>query len=227
MDLKGILNRLRTMRILSWSHGHVHLTVGLDTNAILLPLPVSPPCTIQLSCLLFCYQTVIRTYGKRPRVIQFTCSKCRRLLRGGILGGELMYIILDGHFTSMCWFHANMEACTLASIASTLLLIVSGSFLLLDVLGGLDVVVRGFVAKVGLFVDGLLIGQLVFICVGSFSYILVQWIRTVVDWPCITLDDDKHVCPESDDCSIPVHVHYYAIILLVIFITNLCLLVCI
>ena len=53
-----------------------------------------------------------------------------------ILGGELMYIILDGHFTSMCWFHADMEACTLVSIASTLMLIVPGSFLLLDVLGG-------------------------------------------------------------------------------------------
>ena len=46
-----------------------------------------------------------------------------------------MYIILDGHFTSMCWFHADMEACTLVSIASTLMLIVPGSFLLLDVLG--------------------------------------------------------------------------------------------
>ena len=62
-----------------------------------------------------------------------------------------------------------MEACTLASIASTLLLIVSGFFLPLDVLGGLDVAVCGFVAKVALFVDGLMIGQLVLIFVGSFS----------------------------------------------------------
>ncbi|XP_062520125.1 uncharacterized protein LOC134195129 isoform X2 [Corticium candelabrum] len=142
----------------------------------------------------------------------------------GILSGELMYIILDGHFTSMCWLHADMNACTLASIASTLLLIVSGSFLLLDVLGALDFVERPLVTKAALFVDGLLVGQLVFIFVGSFSYTLVQWIRTVVDWPYITLDDDKHVCPELDDCSIPVHVHYCAMILLVIFITNLCLL---
>ncbi|XP_062520153.1 uncharacterized protein LOC134195162 [Corticium candelabrum] len=160
---------------------------------------------------------------KRLRTIRIVFLVLAAVARG-ILGGELMYIILDGHFTSMCWFHADMEACTLASIASTLLLIVSGSFLLLDVLGGLDVVVRGFVAKVALFVDGLLIGQLVFIFLGAFLYTLVQWIRTVVDWPYITLDDDKHVCPESDDCSIPVHVHYCAMILLVIFITNLCLL---
>jgi hypothetical protein len=113
-----------------------------------------------------------------------------------------------------------MSACQLERVGSTLNILVSCSMLILDQLFDRRTVPR--ISLVLLCIEALLGGQISVLWLGTFLYLLVQWSRTVADFPYITLDDYEHVCPNktSDDCVIPGKVQASAVVVLFLCIVS-------
>ena len=115
----------------------------------------------------------------------------------------LDHIVLEGRHTFECWFYTDRNACQLERVAATLTIFVSCSLLIADQL--IDRVTMLRVGLILLWIEAFVGGQLCVLWLGTFVYLMVQWYRTVSDFPYITLNDNIHVCPNKtmDDCSIP------------------------
>ena len=121
---------------------------------------------------------------------------------------KMDHIILDGHHTAECWFHAEFSACQLCRVSSSLTIFLCGLWLIFEIL----VDSRNFptASRAALWIEAFFSGDMVVLWTGTVMYLTVQWIRTVADWPYIFLDKYQQACPfilssniSTDGCSIP------------------------
>jgi hypothetical protein len=79
-------------------------------------------------------------------------------------------------------------------------------------------------SRAALWIEAFLSGDMVMLWTGTFVYLTVQWIRTVVDWPYIFLDEYRLACPyvinnsniSVGECSIPDGTKVYAAFILLL-----------
>lgn len=116
---------------------------------------------------------------------------------------QMEHIVVDGSHVAECWFHADYGACQLVRAATSITIFLCGSWLVFEILFD-SYQYPGVIGGV-LWIEAFFGSQTTVLYAGTLVFLTVQWIRTAVDWPYISLDTGRNLCPSTggDDCSIP------------------------
>ncbi|XP_062521249.1 uncharacterized protein LOC134196191 isoform X2 [Corticium candelabrum] len=125
-------------------------------------------------------------------------------------------IIIDGQYVAECWFSADPSTCRLVQASSTLTVFVYFSWIVFEVL--VDAQIHPKASRGFLWLEAFLAGQLTGLYIGMIILATVQWIRTTANWPYITLNAQRNLCPNSvgNDCVIPTWVYASAVVTIVV-----------